>query len=118
MRDEALVASGTTKAEKAVSYILKRIAHDADLRYLMIGSQAYGLLCEAEKERTGIEVGGKLGIDPPPGTVPARARLACYEDLVEALEAAHSILIQFTDYQKGEWCEKIKAVLAKAKSTR
>lgn len=50
-----------------------------------------------------------------PGTTEGRSRLACFGELVEALEDAHSILIQFTDYQKGESCEKIKAALAEAK---
>lgn len=83
MKDEALVASGVTAAQKAVSYLLRRIAKDADLRYLMLGTEAYALLCVAEKERTGIEIGGEVGIDPPPGTVDGIARLYRYAKLIE-----------------------------------
>lgn len=54
MRDEALATeTSLTKAEAAVSYILQRIRVDADLRWLMIGTEAFSRLCHAEAERTG-----------------------------------------------------------------
>lgn len=37
--------------ENAVSYILQRMRHDANLRHYMLGTQAFALLCEAEAER-------------------------------------------------------------------
>lgn len=48
-------------------------------------------------------------------TTECNARLiAAAPDLLAALNAAHSILIQFVDYQRSEWCAKIAAAIAKA----
>ena len=54
MKDEGLMSEvGCTKPEQAVGYVLRRIQLDADLRYHMIGTEAFRLLCEAQAERTG-----------------------------------------------------------------
>jgi hypothetical protein len=39
--------------EQGVTYMLDRIQHDSDLRYLMLHTQAFHLLCQAEAARTG-----------------------------------------------------------------
>jgi len=41
--------------------------------------------------------------------------IAAAPDLLACLAACHSILVQFTDYQGGEWCPKVEAALAKAR---
>ena len=41
--------------EKAVSYMLHRVAADERLRHLMLGTQAYGLLITAFAQRYGYE---------------------------------------------------------------
>lgn len=115
MRDEGLVASGASAAEKAVNYILQRIAHDADLRYLLLGTQAYALLCEAEKERTGIEIGGELGIDPPPGTVPGQAKLPRYAKLLEAAKAT-VYRLRFVDGLRADQLVELEAAIVVAEA--
>lgn len=52
MRDTVIVAAGETAAEKAVSYLLKRIQKDVNLNWGMVGTQAMALLCDAEAART------------------------------------------------------------------
>lgn len=42
-------------ADKAVDYLLERIRRDPDLRYLMNGTVALRLLCEAQAQRLGME---------------------------------------------------------------
>lgn len=57
MRDEGLmVEPGLSAHEEAVSYILQRIRVDANLRYYLVGSEAWAKLCIAEAQRTGEDV--------------------------------------------------------------
>jgi len=54
MIDEALRTAPTlSPAEAAVSYILQRIRVDANLRYHMLHTEAFGRLCAADALRTG-----------------------------------------------------------------
>jgi len=54
MRDETIITEpGLSSAEAAVSYLLQRIRLDADLRYHMVGTEAFSRLCAAEAERAG-----------------------------------------------------------------
>lgn len=54
MKDENLAtAPGLSPAEAAVSYLLRRIQADADLRWHMVGTEAFARLCAAEAARTG-----------------------------------------------------------------
>lgn len=54
MKDEGLTtAPGLSLAHGAISYILRRIRVDADLRWHMIGTEAFHRLCAAEAERLG-----------------------------------------------------------------
>lgn len=54
MRDEAITTAPTlSKAEAAVSYILKRMRVDANLRHHLLGTEAFSRLCQAEAARAG-----------------------------------------------------------------
>ena len=54
MKDENITTPpGLTPAEAAVSYLLQRVQHDVDLRYHLIGIEAFYRLCVAEAQRTG-----------------------------------------------------------------
>ena len=54
MRDEGLVAKKKlTRSQRAVKYLLDRIRVDADLRWKMLGTEAFALLCAAEAKRRG-----------------------------------------------------------------
>jgi len=54
MHDVGLTAApALSAADQAVKYLLDRIQFDADLRYLMLDTEAFALLCRAEAERRG-----------------------------------------------------------------
>jgi hypothetical protein len=54
MTDEGLATQPQlSPAEAAVNYVLRRIRVDANLRYHMLHTEAFSLLCDAEAARTG-----------------------------------------------------------------
>lgn len=54
MRDEYIsTAPRLTCAEDAILYVLKRLKVDADLRWHMLGTEAFERLCDAEAKRSG-----------------------------------------------------------------
>jgi hypothetical protein len=58
MKDEGLAtAAELPDAEAAVNYLLQRVQVDADLRWHMLGTEAFHRLCVAEAKRTGMPVG-------------------------------------------------------------
>ena len=71
MRDVGLTANHSlSPADAAVKYLLDRIQHDPDLRWLMLHSEAFYLLCAAEAARTGetlevVEARRVLDLQPP-----------------------------------------------------
>lgn len=88
MPDEGIdTKPGLTPAEAAVSYMLQRIRADADLRYHMLGTEAFERLCTAEAARVGRPLGDiKVECSKPyPHRAQDRARLPAYVKLVEAI---------------------------------
>lgn len=81
MKDVQIVPEGSTPAERAVSYLLVRLCHDADLRWYLLNTQAFALLCEAEAARTGKtldeveESVRRQGTDDVPEVTKLRCRL-------------------------------------------
>jgi hypothetical protein len=102
-------------AERAVKYLLDRVRRDPDLRWLLLGTQAFALLCEAEAARTGWTRPTVEGFYAAPFAhkdAKRPARLELYPDLVEACEAT------LRGGSAAEWeaaRDLVRAVLEKAK---
>jgi hypothetical protein len=89
MIDEGLETSpGLTAAEAAVNYLLQRIQVDADLRWIMVGTEAYARLCVAEHERTGtpLETIRTAYATPPERLRGEKPKLIRYRTLVDEIE--------------------------------
>jgi hypothetical protein len=57
MKDEGLIADQTlSPSQAAVQYLLQRIQVDANLRWYMLGTEAFALLCNAYAQRCGKSV--------------------------------------------------------------
>jgi hypothetical protein len=74
-------------AESAVLYLLKRVRHDADLRWHVLGTEAFALLCAAEAARTGksAEEVEALYATPVDGELPQLVR--CRRAIRKAIDA-------------------------------
>lgn len=83
-----LKTPGLTPAETAVRYLLDRIRLDADLRYLMLDTEAMHLLCAAEAQRVGQTREMIEGVYRMPASANAgrEPRLKVYRDMRDALE--------------------------------
>ncbi len=54
MRDEAIITEPQLSvAEGAICYLLQRVRVDADLRWHLVGTEAFHRLCAAEAKRRG-----------------------------------------------------------------
>lgn len=76
-------------ADKAVAYLLERARRDPDLRWLLLGTQAFALLCEAEAVRSGRtrdEVGATAATPVAHRDANRPARLETHADLLAACE--------------------------------
>jgi hypothetical protein len=95
-----------SSAEGAVLYLLRRIARDPGLRWLMLHTQAFGKLCEAEALRTETTVDAvekKYGVPCQEGSV----ELVRLRKVKEAAET----LIEFIEQDGGKLLFKESSVV-------
>lgn len=92
-------AAAMSPADEAVSYMLARIQVDADLRWLMLHTEAFAKLCQAEGHRTGETpemVGSRRSIDLRPKYRRRDPRLPLALKHLEAIvNAARLVLDRF-----------------------
>jgi hypothetical protein len=126
MRDEALTTPPhLSNSEAAVLYLLKRIRVDADLRYHMLGTEAFERLCSAEALRAGKLLDDIIDLYSTPADhcrddkprLPET--LAGLEELVK-LQAHYARLLNQYDMgnrtsftSAGEWLARLRELAAK-----
>jgi hypothetical protein len=109
MNDHDLQENTTLSlAERAVRYMLDRIRVDPDLRYLMGGTQAFAMLCEAEAARTGkspeaVQFAAMGPLNHPDARRPAR--LPSHRDLLDCCEELLAIW-PLSGYQLEAFCSE------------
>lgn len=89
-------------ADTAVKYALDRMQRDPDLRYRLVGTQLFALLCEAEAARLGeyvedVRERRLLDLSTPNDRLDFARRQALAEAGPELLEAAERLLTHLND---------------------
>lgn len=96
MRDENIqTPAGLTPAEAAVNHLLQRIQRDADLSWLMMGTEAFARLCAAEAGRTGETI--ETVTSRYQCRSADRPRLLVARELVERLTPAASTVVDLIE---------------------
>lgn len=89
MRDEGITTDPSLSlADQAVNYVLRRVQLDADLRWHMVGTEAYHRLCVADAARRGrdVDVVKDQWATPPDRLKGEKARLPEAEKKIRDLE--------------------------------